>query len=256
MRIYSINPDDASQKLSIAYSMAQAYKITLDGDGSAEVINGNGNVYHIHNFECDCPDCQRVLYRNIIPRMVEKFNLPVISLPKVESYIYSQCVAKAPIAKSSVLSGSNPFKLLDVNLTDSKKTIMEKVMRLIAESPMQMSTFRKSQSELFNPEKRFLHHYFHFLAGQDNQLDIQIDGDFASARHAQILVDPNEPSEGYKDIVLEDLDSTNGILVNDKQVKRCQLKPNDVITIARKQFKLLDDCESGSQTAVDHVMQG
>ena len=89
---------------------------------------------------------------------------------------------------------------------------------------------------------------------QDN--DIQIDNVFASARHAQILVDPDEPLEGYKDIVLEDLGSTNGILVNDKQVKRCQLKPNDLITIARKQFKLLDDCESASQTAIDHVMQG
>ncbi len=89
---------------------------------------------------------------------------------------------------------------------------------------------------------------------QDN--DIQIDNVFASARHAQILVDPDEPLEGYKDIVLEDLDSTNGVLVNDKQVKRCQLKPNDVITIARKQFKLLDDCESASQTAVDHLMLG
>ncbi len=92
--------------------------------------------------------------------------------------------------------------------------------------------------------------------GRHRDNDIQIDGDLASARHAQILVDPNEPLEGYKDIVLEDLDSTNGILVNDKQVKRCQLKPNDVITIARKQFKLLDDRESGSQTAVDQIMQG
>ena len=92
--------------------------------------------------------------------------------------------------------------------------------------------------------------------GRYRDNDIQIDDVFASARHAQILVDPDEPLEGYKDIVLEDLGSTNGILVNDKQVKRCQLKPNDVITIARKQFKLLDDCESGSQTAVDHIMQG
>jgi CRP-like cAMP-binding protein len=89
---------------------------------------------------------------------------------------------------------------------------------------------------------------------QDN--DIRIDNDFASNRHAQILVDPNEPLEGHKDIVLEDLGSTNGVLVNDKQVKRCQLKPNDEITIARKQFKLLDDSQADSETVTDHVLEG
>ena len=56
MRIYSINPDDASQKLSFAYAMGQGYKLTLDADGSAEVANGDGAVYHIHAFKCDCPD--------------------------------------------------------------------------------------------------------------------------------------------------------------------------------------------------------
>ncbi len=89
---------------------------------------------------------------------------------------------------------------------------------------------------------------------QDN--DIRIDNDFASNRHAQILVDPKEPLEGHRDVVLEDLGSTNGVLVNDKQVKRCQLKPNDEITIARKQFKLLDDSQSDSETVTDHVLEG
>ncbi len=89
---------------------------------------------------------------------------------------------------------------------------------------------------------------------QDN--DIRIDNDFASNRHAQILVDPKEPLEGHRDVVLEDLGSTNGVLVNDKQVKRCQLKPNDEITIARIQFKLLDDSQSDSETVTDHVLEG
>ena len=56
MRIGLINPDRASDKLSIAYAMAQGYGITLDGDGSAEVVNGGGAVYHIHEWQCDCPD--------------------------------------------------------------------------------------------------------------------------------------------------------------------------------------------------------
>ena len=51
-----INPEDVNSKLSIAYAMRQGYKVTLDADGCAEVVNGNGNVYHVHNFTCDCPD--------------------------------------------------------------------------------------------------------------------------------------------------------------------------------------------------------
>ena len=56
MQIYQINPDDASQKLSIAFAMRQGYKLTLDADGNAEVVNGDGAVYHVHEFGCDCPD--------------------------------------------------------------------------------------------------------------------------------------------------------------------------------------------------------
>ena len=56
MRIYSINPDDATQKLSFAYAMRQGYRITLDVDGDAEVVNGDSKTYHVHDFECDCPD--------------------------------------------------------------------------------------------------------------------------------------------------------------------------------------------------------
>ena len=58
MRIYNINPHDASQKLSIVHAMQQGYKITLDVDGEAEVTNPKGEIYHIHNWKCDCPDSQ------------------------------------------------------------------------------------------------------------------------------------------------------------------------------------------------------
>ena len=49
---------DVNEKLSIAYAMEQGYRIVLDGDGHAQIINSEGEVYHIHNFECECPDKQ------------------------------------------------------------------------------------------------------------------------------------------------------------------------------------------------------
>ena len=47
---------DKEAKLSIAYAMAQGYRLTLDGDGDAEVVNPDGRSYYVQNFECDCTD--------------------------------------------------------------------------------------------------------------------------------------------------------------------------------------------------------
>lgn len=88
---------------------------------------------------------------------------------------------------------------------------------------------------------------------QDN--DIQIDDTGVSSRHAHIVLKPNELLDGHVDVLLEDLGSTNGTLVNDEQVKRCELKPNDVITVGWNRFKLLDNRESDSQTTA-HIIRG
>ena len=47
---------DEETKLSIAHAMAKGYRITLDGDGNAEIVNPDGRSYYVQNFECDCPD--------------------------------------------------------------------------------------------------------------------------------------------------------------------------------------------------------
>ena len=47
---------DKEAKLSIAHAMAQGYRMTLDGDGNAEIVNPDGKSYYVQNFECDCPD--------------------------------------------------------------------------------------------------------------------------------------------------------------------------------------------------------
>ena len=91
--------------------------------------------------------------------------------------------------------------------------------------------------------------------GRDQGNDIQIDDDGVSGRHAQIRVEPSEFLDDQVDVILEDLGSTNGSLVNDEQVEECQLKPNDVVTIGWNTFKLLDDRRAGSATTA-HIVRG
>lgn len=84
--------------------------------------------------------------------------------------------------------------------------------------------------------------------GRDHENDIRIDDSAASSHHARLQIEPSKFLEGHEDIFIEDLGSTNGTMVNEENVDRCQLQPNDVITIAWNTFKLIDDSEAGRQT--------
>lgn len=65
-------------------------------------------------------------------------------------------------------------------------------------------------------------------SGPDN--DIQINGDFISLYHAQIV-------SGSTGSVLGDLNSTNGTYVNSKRIKRYALRDGDSIAIGKQRFK-------------------
>lgn len=56
MTVTTLNPHSLSQKTSIAYAFAKGYSITPDGDGCAEILTPKSEVYHIHNWSCDCLD--------------------------------------------------------------------------------------------------------------------------------------------------------------------------------------------------------
>lgn len=84
--------------------------------------------------------------------------------------------------------------------------------------------------------------------GRSSQCDICINDDSVSATHALIRVTPNELLAGYNDVVIYDLQSKNGVLVNDQHVERCHLNPNDVITIGWNRFKFLDPQSEGKDT--------
>jgi hypothetical protein len=126
------------------------------------------------DFECDCVRCKMDLYRYKILAIGEKLNLPVVHLPDVHFYSNLQMISETKTF-SSVLSQTDPFEILDVSLDDPKQIIMQKVMKLIQQSPGQMAIFRQAQNELFHPTKRFLHHYFRYFAYENNTVEPKAD---------------------------------------------------------------------------------
>jgi pSer/pThr/pTyr-binding forkhead associated (FHA) protein len=90
--------------------------------------------------------------------------------------------------------------------------------------------------------------------GRSSQCDIYIEDVSVSTNHAVILVTPSEFLDGYNDILIEDLQSRNGTVVNGQPIHRCQLKPDDVITIGFNKFKLLDNRAVGRQSTVLMMM--
>ena len=62
---------------------------------------------------------------------------------------------------------------------------------------------------------------------------IKLDDQYASGNHAKIIVKNNE-------IVIEDLNSTNGTFVNDKKINgRVKLFSKDIVTIGTTKLKVL-----------------
>lgn len=89
------------------------------------------------------------------------------------------------------------------------------------------------------------------LIGRQPDCDVQIDDNSVSSRHALLTVRPSRYLEGQREIVIEDLDSTNGTFVNDRQVERQTLAANDTIRIAWNTFRLVDeDAPDFERTAV------
>ncbi|MFQ5547198.1 MAG: FHA domain-containing protein [Woeseia sp.] len=84
--------------------------------------------------------------------------------------------------------------------------------------------------------------------GRDAECDIRVEETSVSGCHAKLEIKPSEFLEGQEDIFVEDLGSTNGTMVNDERIDRCQLKPDDVIEIGWNKFKLIDDTQRNRET--------
>ena len=77
------------------------------------------------------------------------------------------------------------------------------------------------------------------VIGRTPDNDLQIDSKFISRHHCQLVTG----SDGIT--VIEDLNSTNGILVRGKRVRRHTLRDGDVVTIGQHEILYVDEHASG-----------
>ncbi len=72
------------------------------------------------------------------------------------------------------------------------------------------------------------------IIGRTSDNDIQVDSRFVSRHHCQIVTTP-------QDSVIEDLNSTNGMVVRGKRVRRHVLADGDVVTLGQHTLNYRDD---------------
>jgi type II secretory pathway predicted ATPase ExeA len=82
-----------------------------------------------------------------------------------------------------------------------------------------------------------------FIIGRTPDNDLQIDSKYISRHHAQIITSVHSS-------VLEDLNSTNGIHVRSKRVRRRMLNDGDVVQIGQHEIMYFDERVARSRTSI------
>ena len=72
------------------------------------------------------------------------------------------------------------------------------------------------------------------IIGRTADNDMQIDSQFISRHHAQIITSPESS-------IIEDLNSTNGIYIGNKRIKRHRLKDGNVLVLGKHQLTYRTD---------------
>jgi len=72
------------------------------------------------------------------------------------------------------------------------------------------------------------------IVGRTTDNDVQIDSRFVSRHHCQVITTPHA-------CVIEDLNSTNGIYVKSKRVRRHYLNDGDVVLIGKHELIYIDE---------------
>lgn len=92
--------------------------------------------------------------------------------------------------------------------------------------------------------------------GRNLENEIQVDDDTVSGDHAELAVKPSQYFEGYQDIWVRDLGSTNGTIVNGKRVERCLLKHDDVVEVGTHCFQFVDEQAVGRPRTTRILLDG
>jgi general secretion pathway protein A len=87
------------------------------------------------------------------------------------------------------------------------------------------------------------------VIGRTPDNDLQIDSKFISRHHCQIVTQPDS-------CLIEDLNSTNGIYVQSKRVRRHNLNDGDVVQVGQHEIMYIDERSPRVRNAVDPVDTG
>lgn len=97
---------------------------------------------------------------------------------------------------------------------------------MLAEGPARFLALIDGDTEILHRLTRRM------TIGRAADNDIQVEARFVSRYHAAVLAGPNQT-------VIEDLGSTNGLLVNGKRVARHLLRDGDVVRIGKSRFRFM-----------------
>jgi ABC-type multidrug transport system ATPase subunit len=213
----------------------------------AEIQNKNGNflIRDNNSFNGTLLNGQRIstplpVYHNDTIQLghsgpVLKFIAPDLTppvdtdIPGQRSVILNQGIDLSKLEESQIVSSTMVFNM--DSLSDKFRTDETAQPQLI----LQMSFENKQQ----------------LIIGRSNDCDIQLDGLQISKKHARII-------KSGKGILVEDLNSTNGVYVNGKSVSRQIILPNDAVQIGSFQIKV-DEYENigvfdtRSKTRIDSI---
>ncbi len=84
--------------------------------------------------------------------------------------------------------------------------------------------------------------------GRSANNEIRLADMSVSAKHAEITVTPNQYLSFIKDILLVDLQSTNGTLKNGNKIKKCRLSHGDQFQIGSLSFTLEYDQQGDTES--------
>jgi general secretion pathway protein A len=87
------------------------------------------------------------------------------------------------------------------------------------------------------------------VIGRTPDNDLQIDSKFISRHHCQIVTQPDS-------CLIEDLNSTNGIFVQSKRVRRHNLNDGDVVQVGQHEIMYIDERSPRVRSSLDPVDTG
>jgi pSer/pThr/pTyr-binding forkhead associated (FHA) protein len=103
---------------------------------------------------------------------------------------------------------------------------VEQVQEAVADAPVRALVRLASGGELIYPIGK------RTTIGRTADNDIQIDVPNVSRHHAVLLANP-------RNCRIEDLNSTNGVMVNGQRVTRQELRDGDTVTIGKSEFRFM-----------------